>query len=168
MKSKIFIGFLCLILIIFILPEPKMIPVKGASDKDWNASTFWYGPWGTSGVHKGVDIFADKGTKVLAVTNQIILYKGNFHKGGNVIVAIGPKLRLHYYAHLDQINHNTGLFTPIGTTIGSVGDTGNAKGKAPHLHYSILSLIPMPWLIDASQQGYKKSFYLNPITYFLS
>lgn len=168
MKSKIFIGFLCLILVSFILPEPKIIPVKNASHNDWNASTFWYGPWGSSGVHKGVDIFSNEGTEVLATTHQLILYRGKFSKGGNVIVALGPKLRIHYYAHLSQINNDAGFFTPIGTIIGAVGDTGNATGKATHLHYSILSLIPMPWLADDSPQGYKKSFYLNPITYFSS
>jgi len=40
------------------------------------------------------------------------------------------------------------------TIIGSVGDSGNAKGKPPHLHYSIVTLIPYLWRYDGeSKQG---------------
>jgi len=34
--------------------------VLGATPKDWNHATFWYEPWGKSGVHKGIDIFGKK------------------------------------------------------------------------------------------------------------
>lgn len=43
--------------------------------------------------------------------------------------------------------------------------TGNAKGKPPHLHYSIITLFPYLWRVDRSEQGWKKMFYLNPIAY---
>jgi murein DD-endopeptidase MepM/ murein hydrolase activator NlpD len=49
--------------------------------------------------------------------------------------------------------------------LGIVGTTGNAKGKPPHLHYAIVTLIPYPWRIDSKPQGWKKMFYLNPIDY---
>ena len=42
----------------------------------------------------------------------------------------------------------------------AIGDIGNAKGKTSHLHHSILSFLPLPWLADTSTQGYKKAFYL--------
>ena len=41
-----------------VLPEWPQIPVAGASARDWNPRTFWFEPWGRSGVHKGIDIFA--------------------------------------------------------------------------------------------------------------
>jgi murein DD-endopeptidase MepM/ murein hydrolase activator NlpD len=96
---------------------------------------------------------------------MLIVYKGNISRGGNVIIALGPKWRVHYYAHLDSINSDTGVIVKAGTGIGQVGATGNALGKQPHLHYSIVSLIPRPWRIDSSTQGYKKMFYINPISY---
>ena len=166
MKFKILMSIFTVLIIGFMIPEPKRIPVKSATSNDWNSATFWYEPWGTSGVHKGIDIFATSGTPVVAATNQLVLFRGEFKKGGKVIIAIGPSWKLHYYAHLATINHNSGFFSSAGSQLGTVGDSGNAKGKPPHLHYSILSLIPRPWLIDSSSQGFKKAFYLDPIKYF--
>lgn len=162
--------FITLAMLLFILagclvPEQPVIPVKGASNKDWNSQTFWYEPWGSSGTHKGIDIFAAANTPVIAPTPLLLLYKGKFFKGGKVIVGLGPKWQIHYFAHLDNIDTSTGLFAGRGDVLGTVGTTGNAQGKPPHLHYSILSLLPRPWLIDTSTQGYKKAFYLNPIDY---
>lgn len=150
----------------FLLPERRQIPVLGASKSDWNANTFWYEPWGSSGVHKGIDIFSDAGTPVIASSDLLVIYKGSIKKGGNIVVGLGAKWRLHYFAHLQEIDSNAGLLLSKGDILGSVGDSGNAQGKAPHLHFSILSLIPIPWLMDTSTQGYKKAFYLNPIEYF--
>ncbi|MET1255825.1 M23 family metallopeptidase [Aliikangiella maris] len=147
------------------MPERKIIPVKNATVLSWNANTFWYEPWGSSGVHKGIDIFAAQGTPVLASTDMLILYRGIFSKGGNVVLGLGPKWRLHYFAHMQGINKDVGFLASKGQLIGTVGDTGNARGKPPHLHFSIVSIIPLPWLIDRSTQGFKKAFYLNPIEY---
>ena len=52
----------------FLLPERLAIPVAGATSADWNHETFWYEPWGASGVHKGIDIFAPEGRPVVAAT----------------------------------------------------------------------------------------------------
>jgi hypothetical protein len=46
--------------------------------------------------------------------------------------------------------------------LGRVGTSGNAIGKPAHLHYSIISLLPLPWRMDTSAQGWKKMFFLNP------
>lgn len=166
MKLK-YVGLALVLLLIsgYLVPESPIIPVKGASSKDWNNQTFWYEPWGASGVHKGIDIFAPKNTAVIAPTSMLIIYRGDFFQGGKVVVGLGPKWQIHYFAHLATIATDTGLIVTKGETLGAVGDTGNAQGKPPHLHYSILSLLPKPWLIDTSTQGYKKAFYQNPIRY---
>lgn len=165
-KMKIILVLLLLFISGFILPESRTMPVAGATSSDWNKESFWYEPWGLSGVHKGVDIFAVKGVSVVASANLIILYQGSINRGGNVVIGLGPKWRLHYFAHLESINPKLGLFSRSGSQIGAVGDSGNAKGKQPHLHYSVLSLVPLPWLIDNTKQGYKKAFYINPSHYF--
>jgi murein DD-endopeptidase MepM/ murein hydrolase activator NlpD len=147
------------------LPERIHIPVLGASTKDWNSHSFWYEPWGTSGVHKGIDIFAKIGRPVVSTTDGIVLYTGQIAKGGNVIVVLGPKWRLHYFAHLDAVKTSFPRFVWAGEVIGTVGDSGNAKGKPPHLHYSIVRALPLPWAIDSSTQGYKKAFFIDPSKY---
>jgi len=165
-RYKILISFSGFILLGFIIPERRVIPVAGATKLDWNADTFWYEPWGSSGVHKGIDIFASSGTPAIASTDMLVLYRGSIKKGGKVVLGLGSKWRLHYFAHLEHIREDIGLFAAKGSKIGTVGASGNAKGKPPHLHFSIVSIFPMPWLADKSTQGYKKAFYLNPIEYF--
>ena len=144
------------------LPESLVIPVKGATSNDWNHNTFWYEPWGTSGVHKGIDIFGVKTTPVVASVSGVVVYAGKLKKGGNVIAILGPKWRVHYFAHLDKSHVNTGKFVNASEIIGTLGDTGNAAGKQPHVHYSIVSLLPLPWLISSESQGWKRMFYLSP------
>ena len=145
-----------------LLPARGVIPVQNATSRDWNANSFWYAPWGKSGVHKGIDIFAKKGTPVIASTSGLVVYTGNISMGGNVVAVLGAKWRIHYYAHLQNINAKTWGFAGKGDIIGSVGDSGNAAGKPPHLHYSVMSLVPYPWRVSTETQGWKKMFMLNP------
>jgi murein DD-endopeptidase MepM/ murein hydrolase activator NlpD len=148
------------------LPQNLKIPVQGADKSSYNAKSFWYYPWGKSGTHKGVDIFAKAGTEVISSSAGLVVYTGKIKLGGNVVLVLGQKWRLHYYAHLKEIKTSTLNWVSQGNQIGTVGTSGNAAGKPPHLHYLITSLLPLPWRIDSSVQGWKKMFYLNPIEYF--
>ena len=149
-----------------MIPQNLTMPVQDATASDYNKDSFWYYPWGNSITHKGVDIFAKKGTPIHSAVKGLVIYSGKMTKGGNVIIILGPKWRRHLYSHLDEIKISTFSYVNQNTLIGTVGDTGNAKGKPPHLHYSILTLLPYPWRIDNDKQGWKKMFYLNPIDYF--
>ncbi len=148
-----------------LLPHPTHMPVAGATAADYHPDSFWYHPWGKSVVHKGVDIFQTKGSNVEAATYGLVVFQGRFSQGGNVVLVLGPKWRMHYYAHLDEIVTKRFHFLKTGSKIGTVGNTGNAQGKPAHLHYTIYSLIPLPWRIDDTPQGYKKAHFLNPIDY---
>lgn len=157
-----FISLGLILAIGLLVPENIIIPVKGASKNDWNHNTFWFEPWGSSGVHKGIDIFGDKNTPVIAATNGLVIFSGALKKGGNAVAILGPKWRIHYFAHLNKSSVLFGDFVSNSEQIGTLGDTGNAAGKPPHVHYSILSLIPIPWLATMESQGWKKMFFLNP------
>ena len=141
----------------------NIIPVEGATKNNWNANTFWHPHWGKSVVHHGIDIFAKKGTPVLSSTNGIVILCRPYGSGGNSIMVLSPFIKLHYYAHLDKFNTNMFDIVKQGEQIGTVGDTGNAKGKEPHLHYGIMTPIPYIWRWDSSTLGWRKMFYLNPI-----
>ena len=67
-RKVVWIAVLVLPVAVFVTPEHPIIPVAGATPGDWNRRSFWYGPWGKSGVHKGIDIFAKQGTNVVAPT----------------------------------------------------------------------------------------------------
>ncbi|MGI9575727.1 M23 family metallopeptidase [Alloalcanivorax xenomutans] len=149
-----------------LLPEHARIPVQGATASDWHPKSFWFEPWGASGVHKGIDIFAVRGTPVVSAVPGIRLYQGELSLGGKVVIVLGPKWRLHYYAHLNEPATPMPLWVAKGRQIGGVGDSGNARGKPPHLHYSVLSLIPLPWRMTTETQGWKKMFFLDPVDVF--
>lgn len=141
------------------------MPVEGATKSSYHPDSFWFYPWARSITHKGVDIFAKNGTNVRSSTVGIVLYTGQLSMGGNVVLVIGPKWRLHYYAHLQDIKTSQFSWLDKNEILGTVGTSGNAKGKAPHLHYSINTLIPYFWRLDADRQAWIKIFYLNPIVY---
>lgn len=165
-SKKVIVLFLLTLLVAgYLIPQDLSNPVENANSQSYNSKSFWYYPWGKSGTHKGVDIFAKEGTTVNASTGGLVLYTGEIKLGGKVVLVLGAKWRLHYYAHLNEINTTAFSWTNKGENIGTVGTTGNAKGKPPHLHYSIVTLIPYPWKIDTEKQGWKKMFYLDPISY---
>lgn len=160
-------GFLLIIIIAgFLLPERIAIPVKDATNKDWHPKSFWYYPWGSSGVHRGIDIFAPIGQPVLSSTDGVVIYAGYKSKGGHAIMVLGPKWRIHYYAHLAAKKVRAGYTVAAGDIIGSVGTSGNAVGKQPHLHYSIRTLFPYFWKSDQTPYGSQKKWYINPTPRF--
>ena len=146
-----------------LLPETPTIPVQGATTRDWHPQSFWYYPWGRSGTHKGIDIFAQEGTPVLAATHGLVVHTGVDSLGGNIVLVLGGKWRLHYYAHLQDIDTQAWHWVTAGERIGTVGTSGNAVGKPPHLHYTIRTPYPQPWVYDAGvPQAWNKLFFVDP------
>lgn len=150
----------------FLWPERIVIPVKDATASDWHANSFWYYPWGSSGVHRGIDIFAAAKQPVLSSTDGIVIYAGVKSKGGQALMILGPKWRVHYYAHLAEKKVRVGYWLTAGEVIGSVGTSGNAVGKQPHLHYSIRTLFPYFWQSDQTPYGSLKKWYIDPTPRF--
>lgn len=91
------------------------------------------------GGHKGIDIFAPKGTPLVACVNGTIKKIGYTNTGGNRVTIEDNNGISYYYAHMDSINPSLkkGDLVSSGDFLGTVGDSGNAKGTHPHLHFSI-------------------------------
>lgn len=88
--------------------------------------------------HEGIDIFAPRGTPVIAVTEGRIASTGNKGLGGKQVWLRDRKRgNSLYYAHLDSITISSGANVSPGDTLGLVGNTGNAKTTSPHLHFGI-------------------------------
>jgi murein DD-endopeptidase MepM/ murein hydrolase activator NlpD len=89
--------------------------------------------------HEGLDIFARRGTPVLAAADGVVRSTRRNRLGGNVIWLRDDLGRSHYYAHLDTQAVRRGQRVAAGDTIGFVGNTGNARTTPPHLHFGIYS-----------------------------
>jgi len=126
-------------------------PIEAASQSDIG-SRFGAPRGGGAREHHGVDIFANRGTPVKAVTDgQVRTGTGGI--GGNHVWLSGGMLGLggarYYYAHLDSFEIESGDRVKKGKILGYVGNTGNARTTPPHLHFGIYSggpIDPAPFL----------------------
>lgn len=86
--------------------------------------------------HEGIDIFAPRGTPVIAAEAGRVTRVGNTPRGGKHVWVRGDQ-RSFYYAHLDSIAVSPGARVRRGDPLGTVGNTGNAITTSPHLHFGI-------------------------------
>ena len=118
------------------VPAALPVPVRGVAPRALRDT--WHGARSEGRKHEGIDIFAKRGTAVLAATEGIVLRVGTNRLGGQVVWVLGPGGQRHYYAHLDRYAEiDNGQRVRAGTILGYVGTTGNAAGTPPHLHYGI-------------------------------
>ena len=119
-------------------PEEKIrIPIR-----DLNRSRItntWGAPRGADRKHQGQDLFAKRGTPIHSATEGYVWRIGENDLGGNTVWVIGAGGRVYYYAHLDRYAENLKIGDAVttDTVIGYVGNTGNAKGTPPHLHFGV-------------------------------
>ncbi len=134
------------------MPAPVTLQLPVAEVEPRALKNTWHAARGADRRHEGIDIFADKGTPVLAASEGIVLSTGETPLGGKVVWVMGPGGQRHYYAHLDQF----GQVAPYqriapSAVLGFVGNTGNARGTPPHLHFGVYTeggvINPYPLLV---------------------
>jgi murein DD-endopeptidase MepM/ murein hydrolase activator NlpD len=86
--------------------------------------------------HKGTDMFASWDEPMYAVADGVV-HTRNGGLGGRTIWLTGNNGVAYYYAHLAGWNVDNGQRVGQGQTIGFNGDSGNAEGGSPHLHFEI-------------------------------
>lgn len=120
------------------MPVPAMLAVPVGGVRREALHDTWGAARSGRRRHEGIDIFARRGTPVLAATEGIVMRVGTNRLGGNVVWVLGPGGQRHYYAHLDRFaDVRPGMRVEAGRVLGYVGTTGNARGTPPHLHYGI-------------------------------
>lgn len=125
----------------------QVCPVPGAAfTDDFGAPR----PGGRT--HQGNDLFAPFGTPIHAAQT------GSFSRNSNDLGGIGAIVYAGsgdytYYAHLQgYAGVPDGAHVTAGTVIGYVGDTGDAQGGPPHLHFEYhpgggAAVDPYPYVI---------------------
>ena len=168
-------------------PKPKnqiVFPVLGTVDYSDD-----YGAPRPQGPHEGIDILAPRHALALAAeAGRVRFYTGS-GRAGCMLYLDGKSGTTYYYIHLnnDLTNGNdnrggckigvtfakglkTGTRVKAGQPVGYVGDSGDANGLHPHLHFEVhprggRSVDPFSRLLAAR----KMLFYAPPgSTYTLS
>jgi len=114
-----------------------VFPVVGVSGYGDSYGAFRgdvHGRW-----HHGDDIFAPLGSPVVAVANGTINRVGWHKVGGWRLWVRDTAANEFYYAHLSgyapEVFHSRHV--RAGDVLGFVGNTGDAFGGAPHLHFEV-------------------------------
>ena len=128
------------------------VPVAGV--RAGRVKDSWHAPRSGGRLHEGQDIFARLGTEVYSATEGYVVRVGESALGGLTVFVYGAGGRWYYYAHLDSYapGLKVGDYVTPGTLLGHVGNTGNAAGTPPHLHFGVYTaagaIDPLPLLVD--------------------
>jgi murein DD-endopeptidase MepM/ murein hydrolase activator NlpD len=112
-----------------------VFPIRGRHDYGGAGSGFGSGRAGHS--HQGHDVFAKCGVPLAAARGGRVQYAGYHGAAGNYLVIDGAGTDLDYaYMHMAEPSpFRAGDRVYTGQRIGSVGETGNARGC--HLHFEL-------------------------------
>ena len=93
----------------------------------------------SGGWHHGDDIFAPIGSPVLAVADGVVFSVGWNAVGGWRLWLQDTRGNEFYYAHLSGYSPLAvdGSVVRAGDVLAFVGDSGDAEGTPPHLHFEI-------------------------------
>ena len=113
-------------------PARETFPIRGKHDLGQTATNNFGGARG----HKGQDMFAACGTRLVATTSGAVQAKGYHSAAGHYLVLQDETGRSHVYMHMQAAAAvNTGDRVDAGETVGAVGQTGRASGC--HLHFEL-------------------------------
>jgi murein DD-endopeptidase MepM/ murein hydrolase activator NlpD len=111
-------------------------PVAGAAKytDDWLYPR--YGPGFR--FHLGCDVFAAMGTPLRAPVDGVATTSED-SLGGLTVKVTMPDKTFFYLAHLSALatGFTNGMAVKTGDVVGYVGDSGNARGGAPHVHVGV-------------------------------
>lgn len=148
--------------------SPFPIAGKANFSHDWGFPRYTPVPH----LHEGTDLFADFGTPVVSSEAGKVIQKGTAGAGGISVWLRGDSGMGYYYAHLQSWAKDLQVGQRIekGYVIGFVGDSGNAEGGTPHVHFELHpgggpgtpARDPKPFLDDALRQAEEQAgFFVN-------
>ena len=125
-------------------PDKEEIP-KWAVASFRSLGEFGVGDARHNGNHNGIDLGTDKGQSVYPMLSGTVIkiskeakpWKEGDPKQGNAVTISHIKGIDTFYAHLQSISVGVGEKVTQDTVIGTVGNTGNAIGTSPHVHFEV-------------------------------
>lgn len=89
--------------------------------------------------HEGTDIMTPAGTELVACERGVITRMNTNVLGGIALWLRGESGVSYYYAHLSGYapGVGVGMLVEPATVLGYAGNTGNARGTPPHLHFEV-------------------------------
>ncbi|GEM_PF-1578690 len=139
---------------LFSADSPFMLPAEGRLTTPFGFTRYVNGAY--AGSHTAIDIAAPEGTPVVATQSGIVALAANFYLTGNTIYIDHGMGLFSQYAHLSELQVETGDEVEVGEGIGLIGSTGFSTG--PHLHFTFwahnvpvnpnlfLDRLPFHWL----------------------
>ncbi len=116
----------------------------------------WGAPRSGGRSHKGTDIMGPMGSPVYAFTTGVVARHTNSRLGGISLYLRGDDGNTYFYTHLQGYAPRGAAGTRVqaGDHIAYNGNTGNARGGAPHVHFEVhpgggSAVNPYPWLAAA-------------------
>lgn len=145
--------------------SPTDAAIKGFGKFPVAGLATWTDSWGdprsnpTPHTHQGNDVFAAFGTPVRAPSDGTVRY-GEDPTSGKYADVTEPNGTYYFMCHLEGYapDLQSGDSVTQGQIVGFNGDTGNAKGGPPHVHFEVhpgggSAVDPKPtldrWLADA-------------------
>ncbi|HET6776236.1 MAG TPA: M23 family metallopeptidase, partial [Actinomycetota bacterium] len=126
------------------IPDPRDVlsvvgpfPVAGLAwwQDDWHA----YRCCPHEHLHQGMDMFAERGTPLVATADGVVSQKVNGSVSGLGVEVTDATGTQYFYAHLDAFaaGLRQGQRVRRGDVLGYVGNTGNARGTSAHVHFEV-------------------------------
>jgi murein DD-endopeptidase MepM/ murein hydrolase activator NlpD len=132
-------------------------PVLGLAN--WNDDWLDYRAGPPVHAHQGTDVFSAFDTPVRSPVDGTVRFE-DAGLGGKGAFVTAPDGTYYYMAHLNSFNADLGNGSAVkqGQVIGYNGDSGNAKGGAPHVHFEVhpgggAAVNPKPFLDTWLQQA---------------
>lgn len=128
-----------------VTQEPELPPVVKRPPESTPAQLSFTNPIPSSDImtsyfgdqrnHKGLDIDADKGDKIVSVAKGTVVETGWEGGYGEQVTVKHPAGFVSIYAHLSESTVEKGQEVEKGDQVGIAGNTGRSTG--PHLHFEI-------------------------------
>ena len=131
----------------FCYPVPDEVIVPFSEGELVKSKTL--GCWKT---HDGVDIKAENGTKVMAMTSgKVVSVTDDALWGVSIIIDHGNGIEGHYYGLAKNVNVKPDQMVSSGEVIGVVGNTAECEiAEEPHLHFGVRNngewISPIPYI----------------------